>query len=122
MKKILIVDDSEFARRLLKKSIKALFEKELILLEAQNGNEALEFAKNEHPDLMFLDLTMPIMDGYEVLKHMKSNKIVVPTIVISADVQTKAQERVAKLGVLGFLKKPHKPEDLRKLLRELKQL
>jgi CheY-like chemotaxis protein len=61
---------------------------------------------------MFLDLTMPDRDGYQVLQALKDAGQTPPTIVVSADVQTLAADRALKLGALAFLKKSIKPEEL----------
>ena len=67
---------------------------------------------------MFLDLTMPVMDGYEVLETLKREGLNAFVIVISADVQPKAQERVKELGAIAFLKKPVKTDEVKQVLRE----
>lgn len=60
----------------------------------------------QQADLMFLDLNMPQMDGYEVLEHIRAEDLPIMTIVVSGDIQPEAQERVRKLGAIDFIKSP----------------
>jgi CheY-like chemotaxis protein len=67
---------------------------------------------------MLLDLTMPERDGYQVLKELQdTGRTLPPTIVVSADVQTQAAERVLKLGAMAFLKKSVQPSELNEVLQ-----
>lgn len=114
---ILTTDDSKFQRNVVKKELTALFEgKEINFLEASNGLEALDLLKSEKIDLMFLDLTMPEMDGYQVLDKIKKEGIDIKVIVVSADIQPKALKRVQELGAIGFVKKPMDGEKARPII------
>lgn len=114
--KVLIADDSTLSRKML---IKALPESwDINVCEAANGNEALEKCKSESIDLMFLDLSMPVMNGYETLEALREQNIQTPVIIVSADIQTKTAERVKSLGAIGFLKKPVEMSLLLDLLKE----
>ncbi len=101
--KVLIVDDSMTARHFLKN---CLAERDVQLLEAKNGQEALEVFAAENPDLVFLDITMPVMDGFEALPRLKELGPRTPIVVLTADVQSKTVERIMDLGAFLFLKKP----------------
>jgi CheY-like chemotaxis protein len=85
--------------------------------EAGGGSEALTRVANDHIDLMFLDLTMPDVDGYQVLKTLKDEGRTPPTIVVSADVQPLAQQRVRDLGAMAFVKKSLSQSDLASVLQ-----
>lgn len=76
------------------------------VLFAEDGREALEVIVKEAPSLMFLDLNMPIMDGYETLEEINEQSLDVTVIVVSGDIQPTAQERILGLGALYFIKKP----------------
>ena len=77
------------------------------LLEASGGQEALALCRAQSIDLMFLDLTMPDVDGYQVLEALKNEGLDKPkVVVISADIQPEARERIHRLGALGLLPKP----------------
>jgi CheY-like chemotaxis protein len=73
---------------------------------ATQGEEAMEALREGKGEFLFLDLTMPVMDGYQVLEAVKREEINTIVIVISADIQPEAQQRVADLGALAFIKKP----------------
>jgi CheY-like chemotaxis protein len=67
--------------------------------------------------LIFLDLTMPEMDGYGVLETLKREGVRSKVIVVSGDIQPEAHERVMALGALDFIKKPASPDTLLALLK-----
>ena len=114
--RVLIVDDSRIARLTLRKALPPSLTTDII--EATNGNEALACLNASQIDLMLLDLTMPGRDGYGVLKALQDEgRTPPPTIVISADVQTQAAERVMKLGAIAFLKKSLQPTELNEVLK-----
>ena len=114
--RVLIVDDSRIARLTLRKALPPSLSTDIV--EATNGNEALEVLKASPVDLMLLDLTMPGRDGYGVLKALQDEgRTPPPTIVVSADVQTQAVERVMQLGALAFLKKSLQPAELNEALK-----
>ena len=113
---ILVVDDSAMSRKLVIKALPPEWDVEIT--QAGNGQEALDNYRNGKAHVMFLDLTMPVMDGYEVLETLKREGLNAFVIVISADVQPKAQERVKELGAIAFLKKPVKTDEVTQVLRE----
>lgn len=73
---------------------------------AGNGAEAMEIMRQTEVNLLFLDLTMPVMDGVEVLEAIRAERIEVFVVVISGDIQPKMKERVLGLGALDFINKP----------------
>lgn len=85
---------------------------------AANGLEAMEILRAQPIDVLFLDLTMPVMEGVEVLQHILIEKIDVAVIVISGDVQPKMQQRVIELGALEFIKKPLQEAQLVETLKK----
>jgi two-component system chemotaxis response regulator CheY len=113
---ILVVDDSLMSRKLVIKALPAGWDVEIH--QAGNGQEAMEIYRNGKAHVMFLDLTMPVMDGFEVLETLKREGLNAFVIVISADVQPKAQERVKELGAIAFLKKPIKTDEIKQVLTE----
>lgn len=82
--KVLIVDDTPEARRLILRIMQS--QGNYTLMEASNGREALDLASRQHPDLIILDLMMPEMDGFTVLDHLKANPDTasIPVIVVTA--------------------------------------
>lgn len=112
-KKILIVDDSLLGRVSLKNQ---LSEYKHRILEAANGKEALVLLEKEKPDLIFLDLLMPEMDGMEVLKRMGEMKNRTTVIIVSADIQKTTREKCLKLGAVDFANKPMEENQMDELL------
>ncbi|WP_325894419.1 response regulator [Grimontia sp. NTOU-MAR1] len=116
--RVLITDDSALARKQLARSLPEFVNAEITF--AENGKVAIEQLQSSSFDVMFLDLTMPEMDGYETLEVMRSNSINVPVFVVSGDIQPKAQDRVISLGAKAFVKKPVSQEKLVELLEPFK--
>ncbi|MDE1180265.1 response regulator [Paraburkholderia sp.] len=113
---IVIADDSLLARKVLTKALPADWDVEISY--AQNGNEALALYRQGKASVMFLDLTMPGMTGFQVLEAMQHEDLNTFVIVVSADVQPIAQERVRALGAAAFIGKPVTPEAVLPILKE----
>ena len=113
---VLICDDSSFAQKQLVHALPDDFDSELLF--AKNGIEAIEQIKTGKVKVLFLDLNMPVLDGYGVLKHIHENNINVKTIVVSGDVQPEAHERVMNLGALAFIKKPVNNSDMAAIIKQ----
>ncbi|MCC2618310.1 response regulator [Aestuariibacter halophilus] len=101
---VLICDDSAIARKMVQRSLPDDFASEIHL--ANNGQEALMHLEQNPVALLFLDLTMPVMDGLQVLQEIKQRCIEVFVIVISGDIQPEMKHRVSQLGALDFIEKP----------------
>ena len=112
---ILVVDDSPIARKMLIRALPPAWDVEIA--QAQNGIEALERYRAGKVDVMFLDLTMPDMDGYQVLETLRSEDLNCLVIVVSADVQEQAKARVKSLGAIAFIQKPVTADGLSDVLR-----
>lgn len=112
--KILITDDSSFARKQMMRALPADWDVDV--LNAADGKEAIEILLNTAPKVMFLDLNMPVMDGYETLEAIIKQDIEVVVIVVSGDIQPLAVQRVTEMGAIEFIKKPIKNEELREVL------
>ncbi len=84
---------------------------------AENGAKGLDAIRAGKGEMVFLDLTMPEMDGYEVLEHIRAEGLKSVVIVISADIQPDARERALQLGALEFIRKPIDSETLQITLR-----
>jgi chemotaxis protein CheY-P-specific phosphatase CheC len=89
------------------------------ITQAANGQEALAAIRQGLGQVMLLDLTMPVLDGYETLAALRAEGLACRVIVVSGDVQDEAVRRVKALGALAFIKKPADPEVLRSTLLEL---
>jgi chemotaxis protein CheY-P-specific phosphatase CheC len=86
------------------------------ILFATHGEDALDLLRKGKGEVLFLDLNMPVLDGYGVLEAIKSENLTVVTIVVSGDIQAEARERVLKLGALDFIRKPIDKVKLQELL------
>lgn len=108
--KILTVDDSKTIRLIVAKAFKQY---DCTVLEADNGVVGLAVAGREKPDLILLDYTMPVMDGFEVLARLRSDPDLksTPVIMLTAEAGRDTVVKIAKLGVRDYLIKPFK-EDL----------
>jgi two-component system cell cycle response regulator DivK len=104
MKKILIVEDVEFNRDL----IVQLLEDEYEVLTAADGAEGIQLAAREHPDLILMDLSLPIVDGWEATRRIKANAALqeIPIIALSAHAMMGDQEKALQCGCDDYLSKP----------------
>lgn len=113
---ILVVDDSAMARRMLIKSLPTDWDVEIS--QAENGEEAIAAYRAGKAAVMFLDLTMPVLDGYGVLEALRKEDLNSMVIVVSADIQPVALERVMAMGAIAFVKKPVSPELISSVLKQ----
>ncbi len=109
--KILTVDDSKTVRIIVKKAFKGY---DCDILEAGNGVEGLAVASKENPDLILLDVTMPVMDGVEMLTKLKADPALkgIPVMMLTAEGGRDHVLKIAKIGVRDYLVKPFKEEVL----------
>ena len=114
---LLICDDSSLARKQLLQALPAGWSVEVS--QAATGLEALECIRQGGVEVLLLDLTMPELDGYQVLAQLREERLSCKTIVISADVQDEAVRRVLELGALAFIRKPADPVHLHQTLASL---
>ena len=112
---VLICDDSALARKQMAKSLPTALKADITF--AVNGKEALHALQQKSFKLIFLDLTMPEMDGFETLEQMKQRQISTPVIVVSGDIQPKARQRVLDLGAYAFIQKPFNINELNQALK-----
>ncbi len=108
--KILSVDDSKTVRIIIKKAFKLY---DCDILEGANGVEGLALATKETPDIILLDVTMPVMDGVEMLTKLKADPVLksIPVIMLTAEGGKEHVLKIAKIGVRDYIVKPFK-EDL----------
>jgi CheY-like chemotaxis protein len=101
---ILIVDDEPGNIEILSETLGNSYE----ILFAVSGKEALEIAKRQRPDLIILDIIMPVMSGYEVLRNLKLNPSLkeIPVIFITALNQEDQETRGLTLGAVDYIPKP----------------
>lgn len=105
---VLIVDDSPVSRKILKSCLPK--DREFSITEAGDGSDGLARFKESAPEVTFLDLTMPRMDGLECLAEMKALQPRALVVVVTADVQTGSVNRALELGAVDVLRKPASKE------------
>jgi two-component system chemotaxis response regulator CheY len=113
---ILIVDDSRIARKILRR---ALPDGDFEIREAADGQECLDICEQEMPDLVFLDLTMPGINGFETIERLKRINPDVKVVVVSADVQRQSKAVSAELGAAAFLSKPLDDDEVRAIVEKM---
>ncbi|MDR9826060.1 response regulator [Vibrio sp. FNV 38] len=114
---ILVCDDSAVARKSIVRSIGQ--QPLLKLYEAEDGQQALDLMQTINIDTLFLDLTMPLVDGFDVLEAMPVNDHPTQVVVFSADVQEQAKERCRKLGAKYFISKPFHYSEIAPVFNEI---
>lgn len=113
---VLVVDDSPIARKMLIRALPANWDIEIT--QAAGGAEALAAYRAGKVEVMFLDLTMPEIDGYQVLETLRQEDMNCLVIVVSADIQPAAVDRVLGMGAIAFIKKPVDAGTVEAVLRE----
>jgi two-component system cell cycle response regulator len=109
--KILSVDDSKTIRMIVGRSLKNY---DCVLCEAANGEEGLAAAASERPDLIILDITMPVMDGVTMLTKLREDPSLkaIPVVMLTAESGRENVAHIARLGVRDYLVKPFKEDQL----------
>jgi len=108
-RKILLVEDNEF-NILVGKQI---LEKEKLIVEvAENGLIAVEKVRNNHFDVVLMDIQMPVMDGYQATKEIRKFNQKIQILALSASVFSEVKENLSQSGMNGFIFKPFNPDDL----------
>lgn len=109
-KRLLIVDDSEIDRNILRNILSRYFE----ISEAENGYAALELITNAKKNLkidgVLLDISMPVLDGFNVLDILMGDNINIPIVLVTAEATAENVYRAAKYSVAGFISKPFEPQ------------
>ncbi len=114
---VLICDDSALARKQMAKSLPASLNADISF--AVHGLDAINQLQSTEFKIMFLDLTMPELDGFGTLEEIKRLGIEISVVVVSGDIQPKAKERVLALGAKAFIQKPMDKDVLKQVLKEL---
>ena len=109
--KILTVDDSKTIRMIVKKAFRPY---DCQIIEGENGVEGLALASKEKPDLIILDITMPVMNGAEMLAKMKEEPDLkgIPVIMLTAEAGKDNVMKIVQMGVRDYMVKPFKGEQL----------
>lgn len=115
--KVLVVDDEPFNVDYLQQELEDC---DYQVITAFNGREALDKIHKEHPDLVLLDLMMPVLDGFAVLSEVKGDNVLrdIPIIIVSAASDSKSVVKGIKQGAEDYITKPVDPTLLVQKLKE----
>jgi CheY-like chemotaxis protein len=109
MANIMVVDDSRLIRNVLQEILTSDGHE---VIEATNGQEAIKMIAEQTPDCIILDILMPEMDGFEVLKVLKNEAPKIPVVIQSADIQKTTRQKCFQLGAFSFTNKPPQKEEI----------
>ncbi|WP_436901726.1 chemotaxis protein CheY [Halovenus halobia] len=116
MAKVLIADDSEFMRNLLREILE---ENHTIVGEVENGVEAVEVFKEEQPDLVMMDIVMPIRDGIEATDEIKNTDPSANVIMCTSVGQEEKMKEAVKAGADGYITKPFQKPSVMEAIQDV---
>ncbi|HVY58705.1 MAG TPA: response regulator [Xanthobacteraceae bacterium] len=117
MKRILVVEDQEDNRQILRDLLtNAGYE----MVEAENGEEALAAAERQRPDLILMDIQLPVLDGYEATRRLKADPTLrgTPVIVVTSYALSGDEDKAYAAGCDAYVTKPYSPRMLLAKIRE----
>src|SRR5210317_823540 len=119
--KLLIVDDESHIRMLIEQTLEDLEDEGVELLLAENGERALELIQQEEPNLVFLDVMMPKMNGMEVCQKVKKelNLSHVYIILLTAKGQEVDRQKGLEMGADRYMTKPFDPDEMLSVAEEV---
>ena len=110
------------ARKMVIKILNDVLNENVEVFEGQNGQEAFDLYKEHLPEIVFLDLTMPVMNGFEALSKIKEFDKNAKVVIISADIQKLSMDKALQLGAFNFIKKPIDLEKMQQILGKINEL
>lgn len=116
---IVIADDSISARALLKHALGKVMSIGYEIFEAKDGLEAVELFKNKNPDIVFMDLTMPNMNGLEALKEIKKMNLEAKVVMVTADRQKETKKELMTDGASDVINKPVDCDELEEICHKM---
>jgi two-component system chemotaxis response regulator CheY len=116
MAEVLIADDSEFMRNLLREILE---EDHTIVGEVENGVEAVEVFKEKHPDLVMMDIVMPIRDGIEATDEIKNTSPDANVIMCTSVGQEEKMKEAVKAGADGYITKPFQKPSVMEAIQDV---
>jgi len=117
-KRILIVEDQEDLRGMLRDLLTG---SDYSVVEAADGAAGIAMAKSEHPDLILMDIQMPVIDGYEATRQIKADPTIkqIPIVAVSSFAMKGDEEKARSAGCDHYVTKPYSPMQLLKVIRGL---
>jgi len=119
-KRILVVEDQEDNRQILRDLLaNAGYE----MIEAEDGKQAIELAASHRPDLILMDIQLPLVDGYEATRRLKADPSLmnIPIIVVTSYALSGDEEKARRAGCDAYVAKPYSPRVLLAKIREYMQ-
>jgi CheY-like chemotaxis protein len=114
-REIVVVDDDQG----ILESFDVMLGDDYPLVTLDNGFEAIEYVKSHKPKLIFLDIKMPGINGIEVLKRMRQDKVDAAVVIVTATTKAHYEEEAEELGVAGYLRKPFEVDDVEDITRRV---
>jgi two-component system chemotaxis response regulator CheY len=114
---VLIVDDDSFIRKLVSTTLEDVADVDLV--QAADGGQALDAARNEAPSIVFLDIDMPVLDGPEVCRRLRAEGSDATIVMLTAAARDEAERECERAGADLFLTKPFSPLELLRLVDDL---
>jgi two-component system chemotaxis response regulator CheY len=115
--KILVVDDSQAMRRIVARAVREAGYSGHEFVEAENGRRALEIVRRERPDLILSDWHMPVLDGLELLRALRAERVDVPFGFVASEATEPMIRAAAAAGAVFLLAKPFTTEDMAQVLQ-----
>ena len=112
MTKVLVIDDEQIVRQVVNRLLTG---EGYQVIEAPYGQAGYQLAISETPNIILLDLMMPVMDGFQVLSKLKSNPETrrIPVIILTAKIDAESERRCMRSGAVDYIKKPWGPGELK---------
>ena len=120
MTRVMIADDSQMARMFIRKCLEIAGLQGAEFVEAENGQEVLDVLGGGVVEAVFMDLTMPVMDGRSCLRKLRASGDQVPVVVISSSINSAIEQELSELGAYAVVKKPPSPAQLATIIKGLK--
>ncbi len=117
-KKVLIIDDSNTMRKIVTRSLRQAGLDFDTILEAGDGQAALDVLAGESVDIILSDINMPVMDGIEFLRQKQANDKIkdIPVVMITTEAGADILDQAKSLGAAGSIKKPFTPDQIQETL------
>ena len=116
-KRILVVEDQEDNRQILRD---LLANAGYDMIEAEDGEQGVAAANSERPDLILMDIQLPVLDGYEATRRIRTNPDLrsVPIIAVTSYAQAGDEDKALAAGCDGYVSKPYSPRELLAKVRD----
>jgi len=116
-KRILVVEDQEDNRRILRDLLTSVGYQ---IIESQDGESGITAAETQRPDLILMDIQMPIMDGYEATRRIKANPKLraIPIIVVTSYALSGDEDKARAAGCDDYIAKPYSPRQMLEKIKE----